>query len=76
MSYVSTEQAFTGTVHNTTSATVSDVRVEIHLSNGVELGPTPRQNLAPQEQSDVSLDARGQSFTTWSVHVDLGSGGS
>ena len=27
MSYVSTEQAFTGTVHNTTSATVSDVRV-------------------------------------------------
>lgn len=73
---MSTEQAFTGTVHNTTSATVSDVRVEIHLSDGVEPGPTPRQDLAAQEQSDVRLDGRGQSFTIWSVHVELGSGGS
>ena len=35
-------ERFSGTVRNTTSQTVRDVRVEILLSNGVELGPTPR----------------------------------
>ena len=41
MQYNAGQQRFTGTVTNTTSATVSNVRVEIHLSNSVELGPTP-----------------------------------
>ena len=67
------EQAFAGTVTNTTSATVDDVRAEIHLSNGTELGPTPRLNLAPGVRTAVSLDAAGQTFTSWSVHVEVGS---
>ena len=76
MQYNAGQQRFTGTVTNTTSATVSNVRVEIHLSNGVELGPTPRVSLAAGQAHSVELDARGQSFTRWSVHVELGSGGS
>ena len=72
MRYV--DDAFVGTVTNTTAAPVADVRVEIHLSNGVELGPTPRRTLAAGETADVRLDASDQVFTTWSVHVEIGSG--
>lgn len=73
MRYDAGQERFTGTVTNTTNGTVSDVRVEIHLSNGVELGPTPRVNLARGQERPVELGARGQSFTRWSVHVELGS---
>ena len=37
--YDAATQTFVGTVENTTSVTLSQVRVEVHLSNGVELGP-------------------------------------
>ena len=73
MRYDGGQERFTGTVTNTTNATVSNVRVEVHLSNGVELGPTPGNSLAPGQMRTVELDASGQSFTTWSVHVELGS---
>ena len=74
MSYDAAAETFRGEVVNTTSATVTQVRVEIHLSNGVELGPTPRVDLAAGETRPVELDASGQTFTSWSVHVELGSG--
>ena len=66
--------AFTGTVTNTTTEPVTRVRVEVHLSNGVELGPTPRITLAPGEASAVTLDASGQRFETWETHVEIGEG--
>ncbi|MDE2981699.1 MAG: hypothetical protein OXU74_10940 [Gemmatimonadota bacterium] len=74
VSYNSATQSFEGTVRNTTDATVTDVRVEIHLSNGTELGPTPRVALNAQETRPVTLDARGQNFDWYSVHVELGGG--
>ena len=46
MSSDAAAETFRGEVVNTTSATVTQVRVEIHLSNGVELGPTPRVDQA------------------------------
>ena len=67
-------ERFSGTVRNTTNQTVRDVRVEIHLSNGVELGPTPRVDLGAGETGPVELDARGQAFDWWTVHVDAGVG--
>ena len=69
-------ERFTGTTRNTTSQTVRDVRVEIHLSNGVELGPTPRVDLSAGETRPVELDARGQAFDWWTLHVEVGSGSS
>ena len=74
MSYDAAAQAFTGTVTNTTAAAVANVRVEIHLSNGVELGPTDQVTLSAGQTNPVELAASGQSFTRWSVHVELGSG--
>ena len=48
-------QTFTGTVTNATNATLSRVRVEVHLSNGVELGPTTPVDLAPGQAVDIIL---------------------
>ena len=74
IAYDSSTESFTGTVHNTNDRTVQHVRVEVHLSNGVELGPTPRVNLAAGETRAVHLSASSQSFTGFSVHVELGVG--
>ena len=74
MRYESARERFEGTVTNGNGAAVDDVRVEIHLSNQVELGPTPRVTLAAGEVRQVELDARGQRFQTWSVHVEIGPG--
>ena len=63
---------FSGTERNTTSQTVRDVRVEIHLSNGVEPGPTPRVGLSAGETRPVELDGRGQTFDGWTVHMKAG----
>lgn len=75
ISYNPSSQRFDGTVTNTTGSTVTDVRVEIHLSNGTELGPTPRVDLQAQESRPVTLDASGQNFDWYSVHVEIGSSG-
>ena len=72
MSYDQKAQAFIGTVENTTNATLQQVRIEVHLSNGVELGPTTPQDLAAGATMDVRLDAAGQSFTGWTPHAEVG----
>lgn len=74
MNYDGSRKVFTGTVTNTTSSTVTKVRVEIHLSNGTELGPTPNVDLAAGETKSVELDASTHSnFNAYSVHVEIGS---
>lgn len=73
ISYTSSAQRFDGTVTNTTGSTVTDVRVEIHLSNGNELGPSPRVDLTAGQVHNVTLDASGQDFNWYSVHVEIGS---
>ena len=64
--------AFTGTVENTTNATLSNVRVEVHLSNGIELGPTTPVDLAPGQMISVTLPASAQPFDTWNPHAEVG----
>ncbi len=74
MSWDAAANAFSGTVENTTTATIQAVRVEVHLSNGVELGPTTPGDLAPGETRAVQLSAAGQDFDGWSPHSETGSG--
>ena len=64
--------AFVGTVENITEETVPTVRVEVHLSNGVELGPTPRADLAPGQKRPVTLSAEGNRFEWWTTHAESG----
>ncbi len=75
LSYDAASNAFTGTVANITEASLSRVRVEVHLSNGVELGPTPAVDLAPGASAAVSLAAPDRPFDTWSAHAEVGGGG-
>ena len=72
MSYDAATNAFEGTVQNTTNAILSQVRVEIHLSNGVELGPTSPVDLAPSEQIPIVLVAEGPPFDRWTAHPEVG----
>lgn len=65
--------AFVGTVENTTEKPLEKVRVEVHLSNGIELGPPPAADLVPGEMRDVRLEAGGKSFDKWSAHEEVGS---
>lgn len=65
--------AFKGTVKNVSEKALSQVRVEVHLSNGVELGPTARKDLAPGESMPVALPAAGQEFEWWTTHPEHGS---
>ena len=72
LSYESNANAFIGTVENTTGATLSQVRVEVHLSNGTELGPTTPIDLAPGQVIDITLPATSQPFASWSAHPEVG----
>ena len=62
--------AFKGTVENTTQATICAVRVEVHLSGSIELGPTERTDLAPGETVAVELPAEGRDFEAWTAHPE------
>ncbi len=72
LSYDSAATAFKGTVANTTTATLRRVRVEVHLSNGIELGPTTPVDLAPGQVVEITLPAGIQPFTSWSAHPEVG----
>ena len=72
--YNSENNAFIGTIENTTDETLKNVRVEVHLSNGKELGPTKSVDLAAGEKKDVQLTAESTDFEGWTAHPEVGEG--
>ena len=74
LSYDAASNAFTGTVENTTDRVLRRARVEIHLSNGTELGPTTPTDLAPGQVLQVRLASTEAPFTSWTTHAEIGSG--
>ncbi len=72
--YNDENNSFVGTVQNTTESTLINVRVEVHLSNGTELGPTTPVDLSPGESAEVSLAATEEPFTGWTPHAEVGQG--
>ena len=75
LNYDVSSNAFKGTVENTTNNVLRQVRIEVHLSNGAELGPTTPADLAPGEKLDVNLPSTAAAFTGWVAHAEVGSGG-
>lgn len=73
LSFDSPSHAFAGTVENTTWETVCAVRVEVHLSGGVELGPTERTDLAAGASVPVELPAGEHDFEGWTAHPEQSS---
>ena len=72
LTYDPDQDAFVGTVENTTDDLLDQVRIEVHLSNGVELGPTTPGDLPAGQTREVILPADGEQFQTWSAHPEVG----
>ena len=75
LSYDAPSNSFKGTVENTTDGVLDAVRIEVHLSNGSELGPTTPTDMAPGEVIAINLPATPASFTGWTAHAEVGAGG-
>jgi len=74
LDYDEQSNSFKGWVENITIITLAQVRVEIHLSNGTELGPTTPVDLSPGQITEVELMATGRVFDRWTPHVEVGTG--
>ena len=74
LSYDAASNSFKGTVENTTGHVLSRVRIEVHLSNGTELGPTPPVDMARGQILAVNLPSTQASFTGWVTHAEVGGG--
>jgi len=72
LAYEASSGAFVGFVENVSDKPLAQVRVEVHLSNGLELGPTDAKDLAVGGKVAVKLDARGQTFERWTAHPEVG----
>ncbi len=72
LNYDPHSNSFKGTVENTTNETLKRVRVEVHLSNGKELGPTTPEDLAPGDTREVLLAATSTNFDKWTAHPEVG----
>ena len=74
LAYDAQSNSFIGTVENSTDKTLKQVRIEVHLSNGKEIGPTTLVDLAPGQKRDVKLMATTKGFVGWTAHSEVGSG--
>lgn len=72
LTYDEENNAFSGLVQNVGAEPLARVRVEVHLSNGVELGPTWPADLAGGESVVVHLPGSEEPFETWSAHAEVG----
>ena len=74
MRYDAASRHFIGAVENAGDVALTRVRVEVHLSNGRELGPTRPTDLDPGEVLAIALPAGARPFATWSPHAEVGLG--
>jgi hypothetical protein len=74
LAYHNASSSFVGSVENVTDKTIEKVRVDVHLSTGVELGPTEPKNLAPGEKAGIKIEAQGHVFEWWTTHPETGEG--
>ena len=70
LSYNRQTNSFVGKVQNSTQRMLCAVRVEVHLSNGTELGPTERTDLTSGQEVNVELSAVGENFDWWTTHAE------
>ena len=74
LNYDAASNSFRGTVENSTNSVLTQVRIEVHLSNGTELGPTTAVDLAPGQVMAVDLPSTQASFSGWIAHAEVGGG--
>ena len=74
LKYDAPSNSFKGTVENTTNGVLDRVRIEVHLSNGTELGPTTPTEMAVGEVVAINIPATPPAFTGWTAHAEVGAG--
>ena len=74
LSYDRKSFSFNGTVENVTNKILKSVRVEVHLSDGTELGPTSPIDLPPGKKDNINLSAKDLTFSWWKAHPEVGEG--
>ena len=74
LSFDKQSNSFNGFVENTTDEMLRFVRVEVHLSDGSELGPTKPTNLKPGEIESIHLPVGDIFFDGWTAHPEVGKG--
>jgi len=72
LAYDAKNNSFNGTVENVANKVLKRVRVEVHLSNGKELGPTAPVDLAVGKKREVKLSAVSKDFDAWTAHPEVG----
>ena len=72
LTYDAESKSFVGTVENTTDKMLEKVRVEVHLSNGIELGPTTPVDLEAGKKMDIKLSTTSEGFEGWTAHPEVG----
>jgi predicted DNA-binding antitoxin AbrB/MazE fold protein len=72
LSYNASSDSFIGSMENVTNENIKSARVEVHLSNGIELGPTKSVNLSAGEKTNVKLSVKDNSFVWWKTHAEVG----
>lgn len=71
LSFDSQANSFLGTVENTTEQKICDVRIEVHLDTGTELGPTATVDLPAGETTSVRLSTEGEAFGNFTAHPEM-----
>ena len=72
LNYDAASNSFKGTVENTTNDVLTRVRIEVHLSNGTELGPTTPLDMTAGQVAMIELPSTQASFTGWVAHAEVG----
>ena len=72
LSYDFADRTFTGTLENTTKATLRRVGVEVYLSNGTKLDLSNPVDLDPGQTVTITLPARLQTFLLWTACPKVG----
>lgn len=68
LDYDTKSDSFIGTIENTTDKILERVQVDVHLSDGTDLGPTTSTNLSPGEKKGVQLMTTSKNFKGWIAH--------
>ncbi len=69
--YMLDDKYFYGSLENVGDELVKGIKVGMHLSNGMDLGPTHGLDLVPGKAGSVVIDADIKEWEKWAVYVEL-----
>jgi hypothetical protein len=72
LTYDANSKSFVGTVENITDKKLEKVKVEVHLSNGIEIGPTTPVDLEAGKKLNIKLTTNSEGFESWTAYPKVG----